>query len=41
MSANLPVPLRLPSALAYATWHERSHADAAHVWFRRLLHRAA
>lgn len=32
-----PLPLRLPAVAAQMTWHERSHTDPAHVWFRRLV----
>ncbi|MEZ4376388.1 MAG: LysR family transcriptional regulator [Polyangiaceae bacterium] len=34
------VPLELEPFPFFMAWHERSHADPAHVWLRQLLERA-
>jgi len=34
---NLKVPLDLPELRMGVYWHERTHQDPAHRWFRRLL----
>ena len=36
-----PVPLRLPAARIFATWHERFDQDPAHSWLREQLLQAA
>ncbi|MET7456798.1 LysR family transcriptional regulator [Streptomyces sp. NPDC005574] len=36
----LPLPLELPSAPIYLSWHQRYDTDHAHAWLRRLAHSA-
>lgn len=36
----LPVPLELPSAPVYLSWHQRYDTDRAHTWLRRLARTA-
>lgn len=38
---SYPPPLELPAFTSYLSWHERSHRDPGHVWFRTALQRAA
>lgn len=33
----LPVPLKLPPIKMVQVWHERTHGDALHRWFRRRV----
>lgn len=33
----LPVPLKLPPIKMVQVWHERTHADPLHRWFRRRV----
>ena len=32
-----PVPLDLPEITLSMLWHERSHRDPAHAWFREMV----
>ncbi|MFF4895427.1 LysR family transcriptional regulator [Streptomyces sp. NPDC001068] len=38
--ALLPLPLELPSAVVYLSWHQRYDTDPAHVWLRDLARTA-
>jgi DNA-binding transcriptional LysR family regulator len=37
----LPVPITMPPFRLAMLWHERIHADPAHVWMRRLISETA
>ncbi|MGW1268728.1 LysR family transcriptional regulator [Streptomyces sp. NPDC002491] len=37
---QLPLPLELPSAAVYLSWHQRYDTDPAHVWLRDLARTA-
>jgi DNA-binding transcriptional LysR family regulator len=37
----MPVPISMPPFRLTMLWHERIHADPAHVWMRRLISDAA
>lgn len=36
----LPLPLELPSAAIYLSWHQRYDTDSAHAWLRGLARNA-
>lgn len=38
--AVLPLPLELPSAPVYLSWHQRYDTDQAHAWLRGLARTA-